>query len=142
MKYVKLFLRLAVAAGFLSAVADRFGMWSPEVSAWGNFDSFVVYTGLLIPWLSGSLLFAVAVLATAAEILFGIFLLIGFKTELTAKLSGWLLLLFALSMTFSLGIKKPLDYSVFSASAAAFALSMIKEKYWELDMVIDRQNSR
>ena len=140
MKLVKLFLRLAIGVGFLSAVADRFGMWSPEVSAWGNFDSFVEYTGILIPWLSGSLLFVAAVLATAAELLFGVLLLVGFKTEFIAKLSAWLLLLFALSMTFSVGIKKPLDFSVFSASAAAFALSLMKEKYWELDSLISEKN--
>lgn len=29
---IKLFLRLAISIGFLSAVADRFGIWSKEVS--------------------------------------------------------------------------------------------------------------
>jgi len=77
-------------------------------------------------------------IATVAEIILGLFLLLGLKTELMAKLSGYLLLLFALSMTFSLGIKTPFDYSVFSASAAAFSLSMIKEKFCELDALIAR----
>jgi hypothetical protein len=36
-------------------------------------------------------------------------------------------------MTFSIGMKSAFDYSVFSASAAAFALSLIKEKFFELD---------
>jgi thiosulfate dehydrogenase (quinone) large subunit len=40
-------------------------------------------------------------------------------------------------MTFSRGIKAPLDYSVFTASAAAFALSLIKEKFLELDSLIE-----
>jgi thiosulfate dehydrogenase [quinone] large subunit len=31
-RIIELFLRLALAAGFLSAVADRFGWWSPEIS--------------------------------------------------------------------------------------------------------------
>ena len=72
-------------------------------------------------------------IATGAEIIFALFILIGFKTELFAKLSGFLLLLFALSMTFSTGIKGALDFSVYTASAAAFALSTLKEKYLEVD---------
>jgi hypothetical protein len=40
----------------------------------------------------------------------------------TALLSGALLLLFALTMTFALGIKAPLSYSVYVGAAAAFYL--------------------
>ena len=79
-------------------------------------------------------------MATAAEIIFALLLLIGFKTELFAKLSGFLLLLFALAMTFSTGIKGALDFSVFCASAAAFALSLMKEKTFELDGLIAKSD--
>ena len=44
--------------------------------------------------------------------------------------------LFALAITFSTGIKGSFDYSVFSASAGAFALSLMKEKYMELDSLM------
>ena len=135
-KVIKLFLRLAISFGFLSAVADRFGIWSKEVSVWGNWDSFISYTKLINPWIPSSLILSIGILATAAEIIFAIFLIIGLKTELFAKLSGFLLLIFALSMTFSTGIKGAFDYSVFSASAGAFALSLIKDKYLELDNFI------
>ncbi|WP_456312571.1 hypothetical protein [Pseudomonas shirazensis] len=131
-KLIKIFLRLAISIGFLSAVADRFGLWSKEVSAWGNWDNFVAYTKVLNPLIPESLINPVAIIATAAEIIFAIFLLIGFKTELFARLSGFLLLLFALSMTFTIGIKGPLDYSVFTSAAAAFALSLMKDKYMEV----------
>jgi uncharacterized membrane protein YphA (DoxX/SURF4 family) len=77
-------------------------------------------------------------IATTAEIIFAICLIIGFNTELFARLSGFLLLIFALSMTFSTGIKGAFDFSVFSASAGAFALSLIKEKYIELDNLISK----
>jgi len=136
MKIIKLFLRLAIAIGFLSAVADRFGMWSKENSAWGNWDSFLAYTQLLNPWIPNSLIPTMGILATGAEITFAIFLIIGYKTELFAKLSGFLLLIFALSMTFTIGLKSAFDYSVFSASAGAFALGLLKEKYLELDNLI------
>lgn len=136
---IKLFLRLAISAGFLSAVADRFGWWGKEVSVWGNWNAFLEYTQLINPWIPDSLIPTIGIVATAAEVLFALFLIVGFKTELTAKLSGFLLLLFALSMTFSIGIKGAFDYSVFPASAAAFALSLLKEKYLELDMLIPKR---
>ncbi len=135
----KLFLRLSIAASFLSAVADRFGWWSPEVSAWGNWSKFVEYTAIINPWVPNGLIPATGAIATAAEIILAVCLLLGLKTELVARLSGFLLLAFALSMTLSTGIKGPFDYSVFTASAAAFALSLMKEKYWELDSFTSRK---
>jgi hypothetical protein len=68
-------------------------------------------------------------------------LLIGFRTELFAKLSGILLLIFDLSMILSLVIKASLDYSVYPDSAAAFALSRMKEKYLEVDIFISKQKN-
>ena len=135
-KLIKLFLRFAIAAGFLSAVADRLGMWDKPVSVWGNWDSFLDYTALINPWFPASIIPAIGWIATAAEVIFALFLIIGFQTELVAKLSGFLLLIFALSMAFSTGIKGVFDYSVLSASAAAFALSTMKVKYLELDQAI------
>ena len=139
-KTIKIFLRLAIAIGFLSAVADRFGLWSKDVSAWGNWDNFLEYTEIINPWFPSSMISTIGLIATSAEIVFALCLLIGFKTELFAKLSGLLILVFALSMTFSSGIKGTLDYSVFIASAGAFALSTMKEKYLELDNLISKTN--
>lgn len=138
-KYVKFFLRFAVAIGFLSASADRFGMLPEAVSAWGNWANFVDYTQVLNPWLPESLIPFVAVLATIAEVVFGIGLLIGFKTEWMGKMSGFLLLAFAIAMSFTVGIKKVFDFSVFSASAAAFAISIIHEKYLEIDVLFKKK---
>ncbi|WP_350287296.1 DoxX family protein [uncultured Croceitalea sp.] len=135
-RIVKLFLRLAISTGFLSAVADRFGLWGNEYSVWGNWSNFLEYTQLINPWVPSSLVPVIGTIATIAEIVFAAGLILGFKTELFAKLSGGLLLLFALSMTFSTGIKGAFDFSVFSASAGAFALSLLKEKYLELDNLI------
>lgn len=138
-KIIKLFLRFTIAIGFLSAVADRLGVfWSKEAFVWGNWESFLNYTKAINPWLSDSLISIVGITATAAEIIFAVFLIIGFKTELFAKLGGFLLLMFGLSMTFSTGIKGALDFSVFTASAAAFALSLMKDKYLELDSLFQK----
>jgi thiosulfate dehydrogenase (quinone) large subunit len=138
-RIIKLFLRFSISAGFLSAVADRLGWWSATVSVWGNWNNFLDYTRLINPWFPSGLISAVGAIATGAEIFFALFLLMGLKTEFFARLSGFLLLAFGLSMTFSTGIKGAFDYSVFSASAGAFALSLMKEKYLELDSLISKQ---
>lgn len=139
-KYIKVFLRLSIAIGFLSAVADRFGLYAKEISAWGNWQAFVDYTQQMNPWFPEIMIPVLAILATALEIVFAINLLIGFKTEFTAKLSGFLVLIFGISMTAAFGIKPALDYAVFGVSAAAFGLSTLKDKYIEIDSFISKEN--
>lgn len=124
-KLVEWLLRLSLSAGFLSASADRFGWWPKEVSAWGNWQSFVDYTKSLMPLVPDSLVPFLAAAATGLEIILGILLLTNFKTKWVARASGALLLLFACAMAFAKGIKLPLDFSVFAAAAAAFALSIM-----------------
>ena len=119
------FLRLALSASFLSAVADRFGLWgapgSPGV-AWGNFENFVAYTGVLLGLVPTALVPLFAWVATIAETVLGIALIAHVRTREVAFASGVLLASFGVSMVISVGAKAPLDYSVFTASAAAFAL--------------------
>ena len=136
LKLIRLFLRLALAAAFISAVADRLGRWPPTLSAWGNWASFEAYTAVLNPWAPPAFVPALAVIATAAEIVLALCLVVGFKTNLAATCSGILLLIFAFSMCLSGNVKGALDYSVFTAAAAAFALSVIKGRYLELDQII------
>lgn len=78
-KLIKLFLRFAISIGFLSAVADRFGLWSKEVSVWGNWNSFLEYTQLINPWIPDSVIPTIGIIATAAEIILAIFLISGLK---------------------------------------------------------------
>lgn len=124
--YFTLFARIALALGFLSAVADRFGLWTPLIGkanvVWGNMTSFTAYTGVLLPWVPQPMLPLFAWGATVAEIVLGMFLLIGFQKRLTALCSGILLLIFAFAMMFSVSIKAPFDYSVFAAAACALLL--------------------
>jgi thiosulfate dehydrogenase (quinone) large subunit len=96
-KMIKLFLRWSIGIGFLSAVGDRFGFWGKEVSAWGNWDNFITYTQSLNPMVPSSMIPVIGWTSTALEIVFGVCLIIGFKTSSIAKLSGWLLLIFALA---------------------------------------------
>lgn len=124
-KAAEWFLRIALSLGFLSAVADRFGLWSKEVSVWGNWNNFIAYTQAINPWMPHSLINFIGWFVTILEIVLAVGLLTNIKTPLVAKITGLLLLIFGLAMTFFLNIKAPLDYSVFVGSAAAFLLSYI-----------------
>jgi len=120
-----LLVRFALAAGFLSAVADRFGFWGAPGEgnvAWGSWSNFLDYTALLNPLAPERFVPVLGGVATLLEIVLAIGLIIGKRTKIFALGSAVLLLVFALSMTFTLGIKSPLDYSVFSASGAALLL--------------------
>lgn len=92
-KYVTLYLRLTLAAAYLSSLADRFGIWGAGVG-WGNFANFLD------------------------------------------------LILFAIGMSVGLGVKSPLDYSVFTASAASFLLAVYHRECLLCVDVFLRTNSR
>src|SRR5215469_3410211 len=92
---VRLFTRFALGVSFLSAVADRFGLWGPYGAknvAWGNFAHFVAYTGQVTSLFPNSLTVPFAWAATVAETLCGTLLIAGFKTRIVSVLSGLLLL--------------------------------------------------
>jgi hypothetical protein len=75
---VRLFARFALGASFLSAVADRFGLWGPYGAknvSWGNFAHFVNYTGAVTALFLSSLTVSFACAGTVAETLFGILLI-------------------------------------------------------------------
>ncbi|PHR72994.1 MAG: DoxX protein [Arcobacter sp.] len=131
-KYIIIFVRLSLGIAFLSAVLDRFGLWgNPGETnvAWGSFKLFEDYVFYLNPFLSIVLVKIVAYFVTILEVALGIMLILGFRLKAVALISATLLLIFALSMTFIMGIKVPLDYSVFSVSAASFLLYLfIKAK--------------
>ncbi len=122
------FLRLGLAVGFLSAVADRFGLWgspgTPNV-AWGEWSAFVDYVATLNWFVPAPLIPALAWAATLAETLFALGLLVGWRLRWFALASGLLLLSFSLTMTIALGVKAPLDFSVFAAAAGALFLAAI-----------------
>ncbi|WP_148372319.1 DoxX protein [Bacteroides bouchesdurhonensis] len=124
--YFSLFARLAIAMSFLSAVADRIGLWTPilgsENVVWGNMENFIVYTGVLVPWIPNQILPLLGWSVTFVEVVLGVLLIIGFQQRIVALFSGILLLTFAFSMLFFTSFKAPLDYSVFTAAACSFLL--------------------
>lgn len=142
---ISFFLRLALGTGFLSAVADRFGLWgapgSPSV-AWGNFHDFLLYTAKLNPWCPAPLLPALGWTATLAETALGVLLIVGLFRRIAAILSGLLTLCFAFAMSFVLGVHAPLNYSVFVCSAASFLLALHDEDRWSLDALFAKEGIR
>jgi uncharacterized membrane protein YphA (DoxX/SURF4 family) len=135
-KTPQLLLRLALGVGFLTTVSDRLGLLgsfgTPNIE-WGNWDSFVNYTGTLMPFLDKPVVNIMGGIATLLEATIGILLIIGFKTRLVAIGSCGLTLIFALAMTLFLGIKAPINFAVFSTCAGSLLLATIPVYDWSID---------
>lgn len=135
----QLFLRITIAVSFLSAVADRFGLWGTPGSnfvSWGNWQNFVAYTNSVNSFINPNWGNAMAGIATFLEIILALLLLVGYRIKIAAITSGILLLLFAFAMTISFGPKPAFDYSVWTAAAAAFLLATLKEYRYSIDYII------
>ena len=117
------YARVALGTAFLSAVAGRFGIWDRSVD-WAHFERFINRTAQVNAFMPALTIPFLAWAATVAEITCGVALIVGFQLRWTALASAILLFLFATAMTISLGVKPPLDYSVFSASAGALLLAL------------------
>jgi putative oxidoreductase len=129
-----LLLRITLASGFLSAVASRLNFWGKQSSGWQNFLSYTEQVNSFVP---KNFIPTIAVASTILELVFGILLLIGYQTTYIAFASALLTLLFAIAMTYSFGIKEPLDYSVFAFSASAFLLATFHHYKWSVDQFLN-----
>ena len=126
-KFAILYLRIALGCAFLSAVADRFGLWG-KYGGWGNFANFTKYTAEVNSFMPAFTIPFLAWAATIAESSLGIGLILGLWPRWTALGAAFLLALFGTAMAISFSIKSPLDYSVFSASAGALLLSIFQNR--------------
>ncbi len=121
------YARMALGAAFLSAVADRFGLWG-KYGGWGNFTAFTKYTAQVNSFMPASTIPFLAWAATVAETALGILLIAGLWPRWVAWSASFLLALFGIAMAISFGLKSPLDYSVFSASAGALLLGVAQDR--------------
>lgn len=132
----QLLLRIVIGIGFLLPVFDRLGIFGnpgePNV-IWGDWKSFVGYTNLLIPYVSPTIASYLGTLATALELVFGIMLIVGYKTRYVAYGSFALTLSFALSMMFFLHIRAPFNSSVFVVCFSSLTLATFSTFPWSLD---------
>jgi uncharacterized membrane protein YphA (DoxX/SURF4 family) len=122
------YARVAIGAAFLSAVAGRFGLWTGQVR-WESFGRFIQRTAELNGWAPDPLVPILAWTATILETTFGVALILGVATRWVALGSAVLLGWFATAMAVYTGIKPPLDYSVFSASAGALLLALTVDRH-------------
>jgi len=135
-KVPQLLLRLALGIGFLTTVSDRLGLLGPfgtKNIEWGKWGSFIDYTATLMPFLSRSAVNIMGSIATLAEVIIGIMLVIGFRTRIAAIASCVLTLIFALAMTTFLGIKAPINFGVFPICTASLLLATIPVYEWSID---------
>jgi putative oxidoreductase len=122
-----LYARIALGAAFLSAVADRFGLWG-KYGGWGNFANFTKYTAEVNSFMPALAIPFLAWAATVAETSIGIGLILGLWPRRMALGAALLLALFGMAMAISFGVKSPMDYSVFSASAGALLLALCQNR--------------
>ena len=135
-------LRYGLGLGFLSAVADRLGLWGPFGQPnveWGNFSRFLEYTHQLNWYLPAGMIPPLGIIATSAEILFGLLLLVGWHTRTAALLSGLLLLTFGTAMTFALGVKAPLNFAVITGVGGALVLATCERFPFSVDELLLRR---
>jgi uncharacterized membrane protein YphA (DoxX/SURF4 family) len=122
-RWAQRYARIAIAAAFLSAVAGRFGLWSGQVR-WENFERFIERTAELNAWAPRFMMPVLAWSATIAETTLAVTLIAGVGVRWAAFGSATLLAWFGTAMLVYTGLKPPLDYSVFSASACALLLAL------------------
>jgi putative oxidoreductase len=118
-RFAVVYARLALGAAFLSAVASRFGLWGG-----GSWDGFMRYAAQVNSFAPAFAIPVLAVSATIAELTLGLALVTGFQLPRVAVAASALLAVFGTAMAISFGVKEPLDYSVFSASAGALLLAL------------------
>jgi putative oxidoreductase len=121
-----LLARFGLAAGYISAVVDRFGGWgrpgTPGV-VWGDFQRFVAQIEA-ISFVPSSTAPILAWLVTVLESCLGLSLLVGLRTRTMGLVSGCLLLIFAVATIFSPGgVHTVLTSSVLSAAGASMLLA-------------------
>lgn len=139
-RWIAMALRILIAAAFLQAVLDRFGVFGgPGTSGvvWGDFSHFVAYTAHVNSFLPAAVIPAVAVLATISEILCGIAMLLGIQLRIAALASAILLFLFATAMTIS-GLSQ-FPYAVYLMCAGALALSSANASLLSVDALAMRR---
>ena len=81
----------------------------------------------------------VGAIATGAEVLFALLLLVGWHTRATARLTGVLLLMFGVAMTLALGVKAPLNYGVFTGVGGALLLANCERVPFSVDELLFRR---
>lgn len=125
-----IFIRVSLGLVYLWVVADRLGILGPVGNlgvVWGNFDHFLEYTATLNPWFPRVVSDILGYFVTFLEVVLGVLLVSGIRLKEAALASLAQLLVFLLSMTFSIGFKEAFDYIVFTVVVAAASALVYKD---------------
>lgn len=137
----QMILRLALGIGFILPCLDRLGFigapGTPGVN-WGDWQHFTGYAHSLMPFLSEGLSDFFAMVATIGEIVCGIGLIFGFKTQWSAIGGGTITLCFAIAMTISQGILSPVKYPVWVFVGGAYLLACVERYAWSIDNLLNK----
>ena len=132
----QLFTRLALGLGFLLPVFDRLGFLGPPGSAkaaWGDWDHFVAYTHILMPFTSLYVAHIAGLIATIAECVLGVGLIVGYKVKWMGLGAAAITITFAVFMIASSGIGAPFKYPVFVFTGAGLLLFTQQSFPWSVD---------
>lgn len=142
-KVPQLLLRLALGLTFLTPVLDRLGILGPLGKGnieWGDWEHFINYTQKLMPYFDRSMTNVMGGIATVVELVIAVLLIIGYKTKYAALVSSLLTLTFILFMSTSIGIQRPINFGVFTATTASFLLFRIGVYKWSIDSLIEKKS--
>lgn len=135
----QLFLRLALSLGFIIPVIDRIGYLGAPGSGkvtWGDWQHFIEYTNTLLPFLNRAGANVMGSIASIAELIIGICLLIGFKIKFASTGAALITFTFAVCMIAASGIGAPFKYPVFVFTGAALVLAGLDNYKWSLDNLL------
>ena len=142
----QLFTRLALGLGFLLPVFDRLGFMGPPGSAqaaWGDWKHFVAYTHILMPFTSLYVAHIAGLIATIAECILGVCLIVGYKVKWMGLGAAAITIIFAVFMIASSGIGAPFKYPVFVFTGAGLLLFTQHSFRWSVDeFLIKRVNAK
>ncbi|MBD0259572.1 MAG: DoxX family membrane protein [Cytophagales bacterium] len=143
--FAQLFLRLALGVGFMLPVLDRLGwLGLPGTGTvnWGDWKHFVAYTHALVPYVSRPLADALAGLATVAETVFAICLIVGYQLRYMALGAALLTFIFGICMATSTGLAAPFNYPVFVFTGAGLVLAEVRHFRWSIDCLLGRKSNK
>lgn len=135
----QLFTRLALGLGFLLPVFDRLGFLGPHGSAqaaWGDWEHFVTYTHILMPFTSLQIANIAGLIATIAECVLGVCLIVGYKVKWMGLGAAAITITFAVFMITSSGIGAPFKYPVFVFTGAGLLLFTQQSFPWSIDNLL------
>lgn len=124
-------MRIILAIIYLWVVADRLSLLGSAGNmgvVWGNFENFLAYTATLNPWFQRGVSDVLGYIVTFLEIVIAVILLSGIRLKEASLASFVLLIIFTLSMIFSVGFTVAYDFIIFTVILAFVSGILYREE--------------